>query len=296
MHWGSIITYIISSFMIIIFNKIVLTIFEFHSVPFIIFCQSIFTMVVFLLYRSPIQKPGLGIIKVCILNIANIFYGISGAAIVNVAMFSALRRISILMTLFAQWFILKKVPSKGVIFAVLMMIFGALVAAADDLAFDPKGYIYIGINNVLTTGCQIETKRAISNDWTKTSILFWSAVLSFVVFGIQLIHFEPATFDAWDNDGFRIAFFFSICLGFVINWSSSWTIEMNDALTLSVAGSTKSAIMGIVVCAGLLYDSLVCIWWNFIGLQISAVASLCYVYATHTKETLQEEKKEEIIV
>jgi solute carrier family 35 protein len=238
---------------------------------------------VFLVKGAPIQKPGLDLLKVCILNTGNIYFGISASGALNVAMFSALRRISIFMTLCGQWIILQKRPSRGVTISVLMMISGAVIAATDDITFNPFGYAVVMVNNVLTASSQIEMKRAITNKWTKTDILFWSACLSFVVFGLQLSHFDPKTFDAWDNGAFRVAFFFSMCLGFVINWSASWTIEKNDALTLAVAGSTKSAIMGLIVCAGLFDPTYVFTWVNFTGLQISALASICYVYSVHSK-------------
>lgn len=295
MHWPSILTYMSSSFLIVMFNKIVLSIFEFKSVPFIMFCQSLFTMLVFLLRGQPIQKPGIDILKVCSVNTANIFFGISAAGALNVAMFSALRRISIAMTLVGQWYILKNVPSRGVILSVAMMIFGALVAVGDDLSFNLKGYLLIMTNNLLTAGAQIETKRAMSRNWTKTSILFWSAVTSLFVFGAQLTQFDPNSFNAWDNTGFRVAFLCSMCLGFFINYGVSWTIEKNDALTLAVAGSTKSAIMGIVVCAGLFDPTYIFTWVNFIGLQISAIASLCYVYSVHSpKKGLQKVPEEDL--
>ena len=299
MHWPSILTYMTSSFLIVIFNKIVLTIFEFKSVPFIMFCQSLFTIVVFLSRCDTIQRPGGSILKVCILNSLNIFCGISASGALNVAMFSALRRISIAMTLFGQWYILKKKPSRGVIFSVVMMIFGAVVAAGDDLSFNLPGYLFIMLNNVFTAASQVETKRAMTNNWTKTSILFWSACTSLVVFGVQLVQFDPNSFHAWDNGGFRVAFACSMCLGFVINYGASWTIEKNDALTLAVAGSSKSAIMGLIVCAGLFDPTYVFTWVNFTGLQISAVASLCYVssvYDTKKEPAPEVEKEPEVPV
>lgn len=292
MHLYSVGAYMASSFMIVIFNKIVLTIFEFKSVPFIMFCQSIFTMFIFLFKLDTIQMPQPGLLKVCLLNILNIFFGMNAAANINIAMFSALRRLSILMTLIGQWIVLSKTPTYGVIFSVMLMIFGAVVAATDDLSFNIHGYVFVTINNILTAMYQIETKRAILNNWTKTSILFWSSFLSSIVFGLQLIKFEPSSFDAWDNGAFRTAFFFSICLGFIINWSASWTIEMNDSLTLAMAGSTKSAILGLIVCMGLFDKTYVFTWWNFTGLQISAVASICYVCSIHKAGPANEIKNE----
>ena len=291
MHWPSVLLYMVSSFLIVMFNKIVVTIFEFNSVSFIMFCQAVFTIGVLLLRKDKIQMPRPELASVCFLNIGNVFFGISAAGALNVAMFSALRRVSILMTLCGQWYVLNKKPSRPVILSVLVMILGAVIASADDLNFDALGYTYVMVNNILTTGAQIETKRAMDNKWNKTSILFWSAILSAIVFGTQLVHFDPNSFTAWDNGGFRVAFLFSMCLGFIINWSASWTIENNDALTLAVTGSTKSAIMGLVVCAGLFDHTYVFTWFNFTGLQISAMASLCYVFArpTPSKEVVSKE-------
>lgn len=278
MHWPSILTYMTSSFLIVIVNKMVLTIFEFKSVPFLMFCQSLFTIIVLLFRWENIQRPNAEILKICFLNSANVFFGISAAGAINIAMFSALRRISIAMTLFGQWFILNETPSRSVVLSVAMMILGAIVAVGDDLSFNMFGYACIMMNNLFTAGAQIETKRAMMKDWTKISILFWSAITSLCVFGLQLLHFNPSSFHEWDNVGFRISFICSVCLGVIINWGASWTIEKNDALTLAVAGSAKSAIMGLVVCLGLLDPTYVFTWINFVGLQISTVASIGYVY------------------
>ena len=285
MHWPSILLYMCSSFMIVIFNKIVLTVFGFSSVPFIMFCQSIFTCAVFLMRRDHIQKPGKDIILLCLFNTTNIFFGISSAGALNVAMFTALRRISIFMTMIAQYYFLNIEIKKPVFWSVVVMIGGSLIAAANDLTFDVKGYTYIMINNMLTTGVQIQTKKTIGQKWTKATVLFWSSGLTFLLSGLQLIHFNPKTFDAWNQTSFQVAFLFSMILGFFINYGATWTIEKNDALTLAVAGSTKSAIMGLVVCAGLFDPTYKFSWWNFIGLQISAVASFVYVYYAKRKKT-----------
>ena len=281
MHWPSVLSYMISSFSIVIFNKIVLTIFEFNSVPFIMFCQSVFTIIVFILRKIPIKKPSLDLIKICTINISNVFFGISAAGALNVAMFSALRRLSIFMTLLGQWYYLKQKPSNGVIFSIFVMILGAIIAAGDDLSFNALGYGMVTINNFLTAYSQLEMKRGIELGWSKIDILFWSAIISFTVFGLQLFHFDFSSFSAWDNGAFRMAFACSITLGFIINWAISWTIEKNDALTLAVAGSTKSAIMGIIVCLGIFDKTYIFTWTNFTGLQISAIGSLIYVYYMH---------------
>lgn len=284
MHWPSILLYMTSSFMIVIFNKIVLTVFAFTSVPFIMFCQSVFTIGVFLVRGAKIQRPGKDVALLCFLNVANIFFGISSAGALNVAMFTALRRFSIFMTMMAQYYFLSTPLRKHVVWAVVVMISGSLIAAADDLTFDARGYTYIMLNNVFTAASQIQTKKTLAKKWTKTTVLFWSSVMTMVISAANLIHFDPKSFQEWDSGGFQVAFGFSMVLGFCINYGATWTIEANDALTLAVAGSTKSAIMGLVVCAGLFDRTYIFSWWNFIGLQISTIASFAYAYARNQKQ------------
>lgn len=290
MHWPSILLYMISSFMIVIFNKIVLTVFAFTSVPFIMFVQSIFTSIVFLAKCTPLGWPSKDVVMTCILNVANVFFGLSSAAVLNIAMFTALRRISIFLTMLAQYYILGAPLKRKVFWSVIVMILGSYIAALNDLTFSPEGYAYVMANNVLTMAAQIQTKRTLSQQWSKSSILFWTSILTCIVSATCLIHWDPASFAAWNEPAFQFAFSCSILLGFLINYGYTWTIEENDALTLAVAGSTKSAIMGLMVVGGLFDRTYIFSWWNCIGLQVSTLGSFLYVYFNHqTKKAPQAE-------
>ncbi len=282
--------------MIIIFNKIVLTIFSFSSVTFIMFCQSIFTCGVFLIRRVHIQKPGKEIALICLLNSANIFFSILSARTLNLAMLTALRRLSIFTVMIAQYFFLNIGLQKPVFWSVIAMVSGSLLAAVNDLTFDAKGYTYIMLNNILTAVVQIQTKKTVSGKWSKSTIIFWSSVSTLLFSGLQLLSFNPKSFDAWDNTSFQIAFLFSIILGFCINYGTMWTIEKNDSLTLAVSSSAKSTIMGLLVCVGLIDPTYKFSWWNFIGLQISAGASFFYVYYRKQNTDLIQKVQKEIDV
>ena len=278
--------------MIVLFNKTILTVFAFTSVPFIMFCQSAFTLAILLLRRTNIQRPNKDILLTAVLNVANTFFGISAAGAINIAMFTALRRFSIFFTLMAQHYILGRRSTTEVFSAVVVMIFGSFVAAIDDLTFNPTGYMFIFVNNVLTTAAQIQTKKALANDATKVSVLFWTACMATVVTGANIAQFDPSSFHAWDSTAFQVAFAASVILGFVINYGSAWTIQENDALTLAIAGSTKSALMGLLVACGLFDHTYAFSKWNFIGLQISAGASLAYAFFSHKPPVEPTEPKE----
>lgn len=290
MHWPSIVLYMVSSFLIVIFNKMILTHFEFPSVPFLMFWQAVVSTCVFGTRLT--QRLNHSMMLVCVLNVANIFSGLNAAGNLNIAMFTALRRVSIMMTLVAQWWFLGQKSTRSVILTVAAMVLGSFVAALDDLTFDARGYLFVMTNNVLTAASQIAAKKAMDDGVHKESILFYSSVSSAVIMGMSSLNFRPAEFAMWSAPAFQICFVASVVLGIAINYGASWVIEKNDALTLAVAGSTKSAVMGLLVCMGLFDPTYVFSMVNFFGLQMSAVASFFYVYYAkrNTKDDSEEDE------
>tara|TARA_B100000767_G_scaffold275541_1_gene313168 strand:+ start:858 stop:1595 length:738 start_codon:yes stop_codon:yes gene_type:complete len=219
------------------------------------------------------------------LNAANVFFGLSSAKALNIAMFTALRRISILMTMMAQHWYLGVPLDRRVMWPVSFMIMGSLMAAANDLTFSLTGYAYVMVNNLLTAAAQIQTKKTLESNWTKSSVLFWTGIASACASAVLLVHWDPSSFDAWNVTSFQFAFACSICLGFAINYGYTWTIQENDALTLAVAGSTKSALMGLMVVMGIFDHTYIFSWWNFVGLQVSTLGSFLYVYYKNVPES-----------
>ena len=87
--------------------------------------------------------------------LGNLVFGLGSTQVLSLPMMTVLRRFSILMTMIGpfflffsflttcllsgEYFILQTKPSLSVCASVFLMIFGAIVAAIDDLAFSMKG-------------------------------------------------------------------------------------------------------------------------------------------------------------
>lgn len=69
---------------------------------------------------------------------ANMLFGLGGTQELSLPMLTVLRRFSILMTMIGEFYILHVVANVKVQLSVYMMIFGAVVAALNDLAFNMK--------------------------------------------------------------------------------------------------------------------------------------------------------------
>ncbi len=71
----------------------------------------------------------------------------------------------------------RNTASWSVQFSVYLMIFGALVAASQDLAFSLQGYTYISLNNILTASNGVYLKKKLdAKDLGKNGLLFYNSL------------------------------------------------------------------------------------------------------------------------
>merc|ERR1719225_664153 len=91
--------------------------------------------------------------------IGNMLFGLGGTQELSLPMMTVLRRFSILMTMIGEFYLLKVNPDIKVQLSVYLMIFGAIVAACNDLAFNLKGYTYVLLNDFFTAGNGVVTKK-----------------------------------------------------------------------------------------------------------------------------------------
>jgi solute carrier family 35 protein len=214
---------------------------------------------------------------------ANMLLGFSASNHMNLAMFSALRRVSVLMTLFAQWYLSKQTFSFSIVASVNIMVAGSLLAMVHDKTFELEGYILVMLHNMLTTASQIVSKSAMDNGLDKECLLFYSEMSTALVSltcCFSDMH-SVTDFEHWTQLHFVVVFVLSTILTPLVHYSTWWVLEENSPLTLAMSTSIKSGVMCLMVCLGLFDQTYKWSLLNFVGLQLSTVASLFYVYTDH---------------
>ena len=98
-----------------------------------------------------------------VLFFANLLFGLGGTKSISLPMFSVLRRFSVLMTMYGELYLLRVNKPLTIQVTVYLMVFGAVVAAYDDLAFDIYGYVYVMLNNVFSAFNGIFTKEKLDH-------------------------------------------------------------------------------------------------------------------------------------
>lgn len=287
--------YALASFMITVVNKTVLTTYAFPSYQFLGLGQMIATITVLWLGRRIrlVQFPPLdmGVARriwpLPLIYLGNMATGLGGTKELSLPMFTALRRFSILMTMIGERFVLGIRASWPVQGSVLAMVFGALLAAADDVTFSWSGYTLVLLNDGFTAANGVFMKKKLdSKELGKYGLMYYNAL--FMIAPAALVAWHLGDIEAsinyphWGDALFLIQFLMSCVMGFVLSYSVMLCTQYNSALTTTIIGCLKNILvtyLGMVIGGDYVFS-----WLNFVGLNISVLASLLYTYVTFKRK------------
>lgn len=292
---GSAVLYGVASFMITVINKTVLT--SYHFPSFLVLSIGQMTASILVLYVCKqfriITFPNMGreiprkIFPLPLIFLGNMMFGLGGTQALSLPMFAALRRFSILMTMFLEIKVLGIRPSTSVQISVYSMIGGALIAAADDLTYNVEGYTYVMITNVLTAANGVFVKKKLDNmDMGKYGLMFYNSLFMLVpaFIGTWIIGdlHKAYEFTEWHNPLFLVQFLLSCVMGFILSYSTMICTQYNSALTTTIVGCLKNicvTYLGMFIGGDYVFS-----WLNCIGINISVFGSLLYTYVTFRRK------------
>lgn len=219
--------------------------------------------------------------------VLNIVVGLSALRVVNVPMFTTLRRLSGLFILVLEWAVLGIKPQKRTVLALSVILTGAAIAGSGDLGFDVVSYMWVVANNVLTAGHLIAIKvldrGIVLSPFGKTyfnSLLSipWLLIIATVNGELSRIWDYEFLFDR----GFQMAFLVSAILAFAVNGATFWCTTQTNALTTSVTGQCKNII--VTFLGMFLFGDVQPNLTLLVGLSIGIFGSVLFSYIETTKK------------
>jgi len=290
--------YAVCSFLITVVNKNVLTTYKFPSFQFLGIGQMISTILVlglsnklgYISFPSLERKTFVKIWPLPLIYVGNMMFGLGGTQQLSLPMLTVLRRFSILMTMAAEYYILGIIASLPVQVSVYTMIFGATIAASEDLAFSLSGYIFVTMNNVFTASNGVYLKKKLdARDLGKNGLLFYNSLFMIPVAVVVAAWFgelEKAwNYPHWNDFWFLLQFVSSCFMGFVLSYSTLLCTQYNSPLTTTMVGCLKNiaiTYLGIVIGGDYVFSLT-----NFIGLNISVAGSLVYTWVTFREKEVK---------
>lgn len=244
---GSALFYGVTSFLLTVINKNVLSVWNFPSFMVVSVGQLTATVLILFTVRA------LGIISfpkftrdipkkvfpLPFFHFGNMASGLGGTQALSLPMFTALRRFSILITMILEYKILRITPSTAVQMSVWCMIGGAILAASDDLSFSLVGYSYVMLSNLITAGYGVCVKKKLECDEVgKYGIIYYNSLLMIVpaaLFAYFIGDWVKAyQFEHWHEPMFLIQFVASCAMGLLLTYSTFLCTLYNSALTTAM--------------------------------------------------------------
>uniref|UniRef100_A0A672JGY9 UDP-N-acetylglucosamine/UDP-glucose/GDP-mannose transporter-like n=1 Tax=Salarias fasciatus TaxID=181472 RepID=A0A672JGY9_SALFA len=263
--------YACCSFLITVVNKTVLTGFRFPSYLCLGMGQVSASSGLLSFSRQIFPLP--------LLYFGNHVTGLASTKKLSLPMFTVLRKFTILMALILEVYILRKSFPKRIVYCVMAIIAGAMIAASSDLAFNVEGYTFVLLNDAFTAANTVYTKKKLGDQSLgKYGVLFYNALVIVIPTLVASaftgdLHKVPAD---WVKATFVFCFIMSCFMGFVVVYSVVLCNYYNSALTTIVVGAIKNvavAYIGMFVGGDYLFS-----WTNFLGLTICISGGLMFSY------------------
>lgn len=296
-----------SSLGAIFINKTCLTGYHFRYPMTLVLGQMIFAVVLLSLLNMSglvrIQRASSqGLLTLALptaLFTSNVVVGLSALSLVNIPMFSAFRRLTLVFVIGAEYVFLNKKHSSGIVKSVILMTIGAFVSAVDDVTFSRVGYFLVFLNNVLTAGYLASLKQVMSDTrFDSLSLLYYIALLGMpFVAGLVILSGELAnvvvafrTQPELGSWGFLVSVGLTASGAFMVNISTSICTEVTSPLTTSVAGQVKNVVQTML---GVFSWGFVPTKMNFAGLLVALGAQGWFVYLKYEENREKYETKRE---
>lgn len=265
--------YALSSLTLALLNKALLSAYSFNGYFFLLASQMGFSLMLCALTRDYLGDPfkipvydrevHRSALKMGVLYVANVGAGLIGLQLVNVPMFSCIRRLVSPVILVYEYLSLGKVQSKGIQASVACILCGTLIAGWDTLSADLVGYTILMVNNFLTAASTIEQKQVCERlKLTAFSILYynaWTALPLSLLLSLATGEFNALqTFEYRFDVTFWSNFAIACAMGPLLTYSSMLSTTYNSPLATSITGNCKdvaTTILGAIMFPGFVASS-----------------------------------------
>lgn len=216
--------------------------------------------------------------------ILNVTVGLLALRLVNIPMFSAFRRLSVLNVMVLEYFVLGKTATRRIMWTVLLMVTGSFLAGLGDLTFDPLGYFLVFLNNLITAANLVSIKKASAVVRLEALALnyYVSCIALPIVFVLALLTGELRNAVAdivvrpdLQTPGFAFALSLSAASAFLVNFFTNLCTQLTSPLTTAITGQMKNVLQTVLGIFAWGYRVSIL---NLSGLGVALAGSLWFAY------------------
>lgn len=244
--------YISVSSCMVFANKAITHTFSFMATNFLLLCQMIFTAVLLRFLRSvhALDFPDITLPRAKQIAPVSVFYSLNAAVALvalrelSVPSYTLIKRLAPLVTIVFEGVLLKKVASRSIFAALLVMSAGTLIAAKADTSSSTSAWA-LGLASCFFQALYlIFVKRGSETGINSFGILYYHSLLSLPC--ISLIaaargEFAQAlNYEHWFRPAFLVVFLGSLFMGLLLNYALFLCTELTSPTSTLVSGQVKA--------------------------------------------------------
>lgn len=284
----------------ILVNKLVLTTYAFKFPMVLLFHQNLMT--VLSLYAAkrlgvttyePLERHRvLKWLPMDIFFVLMLFTGFYSVQLLSVPMITIFKNANIILIAIGDALLFGNIPSRAVIWTMMLMLGGALMASMNDLEFSKIGYMWTFANCLATTGFVLYAQSAIARTNLSTfGKVYYNNVLALpLVFVVDLFVFgdfhrllttDKETFISFLSFDFMLLWFVSGFLGFLQSMASLRAQHLTTPTTYSMVGALNKIPLTFL---GIFMFHTPMTTKGVISVTVSIVAGALYSYSKAQEE------------
>jgi len=212
----------------------------------------------------------------------------------SIPIYNVLRRMLPLATLLMSYFVLHKVPSKGLAMSVGLIVAGSLFAGLSDIAVHLVGYIN-ALSSVAAQATYLTyvERTGIEKSSSAIGILHLNSINCIPLMATFAIC-NGHLYSAFQFKGFgeglpMISFIVNILLGCVLNYSLFLCATMNSALTTSLVGVIKGVVTTII--GFFTFGGVVLTVPTIGGVILNSFGGILYTYVKYSEKKTSAEHR-----
>jgi len=269
------------------FNKTVLSVYDFDGGQTILLLQMLLTVTILtsckvigvLTFPDLNMKTAKKLLPLSMCFFVNVLLGLIGLDFLSVAIYSVLRRMVTLFILLLEQFVLHKYSPLSIWLSVAVMGLGAFVTGASDLKFNAIGYI-VALASCLFQALYLILLKKFAKDIGPVEMLMYNCLESIPFVSIIIVYFKEYNYvmahPAFSHPAFKAYFTLSIILGAALNFCIFFCTAVNSPLTTSVTGHAKNIFTTII--GTMIFKDLAVTFNTVLGLTLNASGGIWYSY------------------
>ncbi|EPZ32602.1 hypothetical protein ROZALSC1DRAFT_28138 [Rozella allomycis CSF55] len=253
---AALLSYCMSSIMMTLTNKYVLSVHKFNLNFFLLGCQSLICVCLLLFCRSigwvkfrQVERRNLiQWYPVSLMLVLMIYTGSKSIQYLKISMFTIFKNLTIILVAIGEQRMFGRSITKLMAFSFSLMVLSSIIGGYNDISFNARGFAWMMLNCLTSAGYVLYMKKKIKNvDFRDFDTVYYNNLISTPIFMFLSLMTENWNEFMQDyfGDGEYVEMKDKLAAGIILSYSTAWALRVTASTTYSMVGALNKLPVAI---------------------------------------------------